>query len=820
MPALVFLSHSSKDDETVTRIHDAIEAATHEDVWVDHRDLVAGDRWQPKIDEALAKCTHMLVILSKEAVKSAEVEAEWRDGLLRGKALLPVVIDELELTAIPSRLRTIQSVNLAKDWDGGIKQLSDVIGRAHKGTSAAGDFLRWPVTGMIDRMLTSIPISGREQDIETVQRYLKQAPTSILGVGGLGKSRLAAEIVVRQSEADGAVWHVCGEYSTAEDVYDLLREHLGLEATTATKEILKRLRQEHVLVVLDNAESIGEKEARRKDYIQLVNDLHATQGVDVLLTSRTAWEDIKASKQHQLTEPEAVTAEKIVKDMAAFFEIKGYKTEDYAAELAKAARYHPRLIEWAVGKLRKFEPVKVIGELGELKGKDIQAMLDAMIRQTVMQMTAEEGDKPEAALRQLVVCRGGFTYEAAGAILTPSVSLSDADESGGINPAPTDIEGQSWDEDTLDEVLDALMGWQFVRLVVTERGQTRYTIEPLVTAAVTADESAYQTHFEYYQALAWLHDEKQDYLGLAAEADNLEMAFEWAMQAGEYEKAYWFTNATSFFLANRGHFEQRKNWLERVAEKLRDSENELLLGAVQNSLGVLYQEHPLGDKSENLKRAVQAYEAVLQHYTPEAAPLDYATIQNNLGTAYSELAEVSEREANLKRAVQAYEAALQHYTPEAAPLDYAMTQSNLGTAYRDLAQLSESEANLKRALAAYQAALVYGTPEAAPLDYATTQNNLGIAYRNLSEFEDQEANLKRALAAYQAALVYRTPEAAPLAYAMTRRNLGNAYEDLEDLKQAIACWREAEVYYRQMGVIDNANLMLKWIEEAEGREHT
>ncbi|SNB61684.1 hypothetical protein SAMN02746019_00027170, partial [Thermoflexus hugenholtzii JAD2] len=37
--------------------------------------------------------------------------------------------------------------------------------------------------------------------------------------------------------------------------------------------------------------------------------------------------------------------------------------------------------------------------------------------------------------------------------------------------------------------------------------------------------------------------------------------------------------------------------------------------------------------------------------TPEAAPLEYATTQNNLGAAYARLAEVRDREANLERAI-------------------------------------------------------------------------------------------------------------------------------------------------------------------------
>jgi len=42
---------------------------------------------------------------------------------------------------------------------------------------------------------------------------------------------------------------------------------------------------------------------------------------------------------------------------------------------------------------------------------------------------------------------------------------------------------------------------------------------------------------------------------------------------------------------------------------------------------------------------------------------------------------VRDREANLERAIAAYREALRFRTPEAAPLEYAATQNNLGNAY-------------------------------------------------------------------------------------------------------------------------------------------
>ncbi len=82
--------------------------------------------------------------------------------------------------------------------------------------------------------------------------------------------------------------------------------------------------------------------------------------------------------------------------------------------------------------------------------------------------------------------------------------------------------------------------------------------------------------------------------------------------------------------------------------------------------------------------------------------------------------------------------------------------------------------------------------------------------------EEQEENLRCAVLAYQEALEHYKPDIAPLYYASTQRNLGVTQEDMGDLLVAVDCWREAEKYYRQMGAVDRADLMRRWIKEAEG----
>ncbi|MBI2906462.1 MAG: tetratricopeptide repeat protein, partial [Chloroflexi bacterium] len=203
------------------------------------------------------------------------------------------------------------------------------------------------------------------------------------------------------------------------------------------------------------------------------------------------------------------------------------------------------------------------------------------------------------------------------------------------------------------------------------------------------------------------------------------------------------------------------------------------------------------DKETNLSRAITAYTEALKVYTLAAFPVQYATTQNNLGAAYSSLSDVRDKETNLSLAITAYTEALKVYTLAAFPMDYAMTQNNLGAAYSDLGDVRDKETNLSLAITAYSEALKVYTLAAFPVQYATTQNNLGNAYRSLADVRDKETNLSLAITAYTEALKVRTLAAFPVQYSMTQNNLGTAYGRLaevrdreQNLGQAIAAYSQ------------------------------
>lgn len=240
---------------------------------------------------------------------------------------------------------------------------------------------------------------------------------------------------------------------------------------------------------------------------------------------------------------------------------------------------------------------------------------------------------------------------------------------------------------------------------------------------------------------------------------------------------------------------------EQTIEVLESGSN--LWADVANDLGNLYWMRSRNAAEADiqlasLEQAIQAYHLAFSHTNPAESAKTCAMIQNNLGSAYGDLAQYQQPAANLQKSVQAYETASQYRSLTDDPARYAATQNNLGTACWNLAQHQQPGLRLQQAIAAYQEALRYYTADNEPLSYAMIQNNLGTAYWNLAQHvqplkqqvaptngktapASPEVLLQLAIAAYQNALVYRTLEAAPSAYAATQNNLGTAHWDLANL---------------------------------------
>lgn len=221
---------------------------------------------------------------------------------------------------------------------------------------------------------------------------------------------------------------------------------------------------------------------------------------------------------------------------------------------------------------------------------------------------------------------------------------------------------------------------------------------------------------------------------------------------------------------------------------------------ILNDLGtlywMLYRTPPNSEEGQTyIEQAIEFYQLALKMILPETHSETYARVQNNLGTAYGDLARFSDPAENWQQAVLAYSEALSYRTVDMDSLKYAACQNNLGTAYWHLGQYSQPIVHLKKAIAAYNKALVHYNPEQEPLKYGMIQNNIGTAYWHLAQYEQPAQNLQLAIDVYNEALKYRTPANVPSACAATQNNLGTAYWHLANLSQTT---KEAQQKYLQL----------------------
>ena len=121
---LAFFSYAHEDAEFALRLAKDLRAGGAA-VWIDRLDIKPGQRWDRAIEDALAKCSQLLLILSPDATESTNVMDEVSLALEEGKTVLPVVHRQCK---IPFRLRRLQYVDLTRNYNEGLGQLLETLG--------------------------------------------------------------------------------------------------------------------------------------------------------------------------------------------------------------------------------------------------------------------------------------------------------------------------------------------------------------------------------------------------------------------------------------------------------------------------------------------------------------------------------------------------------------------------------------------------------------------------------------------------------------------------------------------------------------------
>ncbi len=440
------------------------------------------------------------------------------------------------------------------------------------------------------RSLSYQPTSfvGRTAELEQIDGILAEQSCrlmTLLGPGGMGKTRLAVEVAARQSNAfaDGTALVPLAPITSANQIVSAIGDVLQLSFAGQSDPmiyLLASLRERRMLLVLDNFEHVMEG-------VAIVDDILAyAPQVTILVTSR---ERLRL-RAEWLFDVEGLSFPS-VDDEAAVRKIGWSNLVDYSAvELfaQRAQQLQPRFLlseETIVPVLRICQHVEGMPLAIELAAASVRSVpvveIERQIATNLIELQSDLRDLParhrslravfdhswnllseeeQVVFRRLAVFRGGWTQEAAEQIIqtTYALLLALLDKS------------LMYDHNELDRAThtNALPEGHVHRFFMLEPVR-EYALEKL--AADPDAEDIRRRHAAYFamlgedlfSRLAEFQEEEID-RQLAREHDNFRAGLHWALHTGEGALGLRLGGAYAEFWRIYGHIIEGRRWLEAL----------------------------------------------------------------------------------------------------------------------------------------------------------------------------------------------------------------------------------------------------------------
>ncbi len=237
--------------------------------------------------------------------------------------------------------------------------------------------------------------------------------------------------------------------------------------------------------------------------------------------------------------------------------------------------------------------------------------------------------------------------------------------------------------------------------------------------------------------------------------------------------------------------------------------------AAQGGLGAALLVLPTGDRAENLRLAMECFRAIGPYAGEGMDPDDFAGLQGLLGLGWLQLP-TGNRVENLGRAMECLRAALPVFE-KTSPDNWALAQNSLGTAWLALPAGDRAD-NVRHAMECFTASLRVVTESEHPQHWALTQGGLGAAWCELpaADWHERSGNFARAAECFDAALRIFTGENFPMEWARIQTGLGGMWLEQppamrsENLPKAIAHFQAA------LGRLNEQELPQDWASAQRG----
>ena len=542
---------------------------------------------------------------------------------------------------------------------------------------------------------------GRASTIQTIISDLEAAPVvTVVGAGGVGKTRLCTEAVLCLLEQDvdafldGVYFVELGDLTNAKLVPWKIASQLRIpheKATDLETVLVRHLESKSLLLVLNNCEHLARRCAR------LIGRLVAAcPRLRILVTSRRRL-GLECETLLSLAPLSFPPLDCAAEDLESYESVRLLlrRTTDAGVGLAEAQRLPlnitipssvaqicnklegmPFLIELAAAQLKTLGVDRVAEGVNaifrSLRRRRPTALRHQETASTMMEWSYDllETDALRTFLPQLSVFSGGWTVEAAAAIC--------------LNGAPDIYEA--------DNELSELAGDSLVDLQEDRRYRMLEMVKQFGAEKLIASGQASairERHLHYFLKLAEDADERlrsgeqeEALRELEAENDNLRSALQWSADSGRSEAGLRMSAALMIFWELRNHLEEGLHWYRLTLGATRDRTStraEALGGA-----GVL------AFRRGHYQQALDFCDQALQIRRELGDATGTAAVFNTIGNVYADMQQTD-------TALQFYQDSLK-ICPESSPREKASTLGNLGLTLCECERYDEAVPYLEESL--------------------------------------------------------------------------------------------------------------------------
>ena len=543
----------------------------------------------------------------------------------------------------------------------------------------------FPVLRSLDLTPNNLPgqltsFIGREHELIQVKQMLTTARlVTLIGAGGIGKTRLAVQVAAESLElfSDGA-WHV--ELALISD--SLLVPHAIASALNVREETGKPLlsaltdylRARNLLLVLDNCEHLNEPVAQLAETL-----LQACPHTKILASSRVALgiagESIFRVPSLAMPDPNTQAVEMLVQNESVRLFVDRAKTaqptfalnEQNAALLAQiCARLDgiPLAIELAAARAQVLSPADILARLSDrfllLTGGSRSALPRQQTLRAMIDWSYDLLDDRERALfRRLSVFTGGWVLETAEAIVADEQIVPRAQVIDLLTRLVDKslVLSEQQDADTHYRMLETIRQYGQSKLFDSEEAnRLRHQHCAYFLSFAEAAESLLRGP----QQVEWLNR-------LEREHDNLRAALTWSLEGEAAEIAVRLSGALWRFWLTRGYLSEGQRWLTSALAKAQaaSAPASLALARVLDGVGMMALVH------RDLDRAEEYFEAALKMFSKLGN-------KKGMGVALNSLGSIAQDHADYERAQTMFATALELHRALTDRWGVASSLNNLG----------------------------------------------------------------------------------------------------------------------------------------------